>query len=462
MNNIIQETKSIETAVSTDHVPLKEKIAYGLGDTGYNFMFELGQVYLLKFYTDILGLPAATAGLVFLLTKIFDGFTDIGVGTIVDNRRKIGSRGKFRPFILYAAVPLALITIAVFTTPNFTLNGRLIWAILTYMAFTTIYTTSNIPYGAMLPAMTKDPVQRAQLASFRWAGSNFGLLITSVAFIPIVMIFSDLSRGYMIGASIFAVLGVLLNIYAYANIKERHVQPKPKSKKRNSIWKSYGTLFRNKPLIILSILNLLMFSAFNVKLAVQVYFCEYNLNDITIVPYLGFFSIGCVFLGIPLVPVLVRKIGKKGTYITGALIWAVADICAYAIARDSLTFIAFASLAFFGSAFINTLNWVLVSDCVEYGEWKTGERGEGIVYSFYTFSRKMSQALAGFIPGVTLAFVGYIPNVVQSARSLEGIRVLMFIYPATLAIVATIIMYFFYGLNDRRYDFILKELNNRK
>lgn len=445
-----------------DRVPFKEKIAYGLGDTGYNFMFELGQIYLLKFYTDVLGLPAATAGLVFLLTKIWDGFTDIGVGTIVDNRRKIGPKGKFRPFILYASAPLALITIAVFTTPNFSLNGRLVWAYLTYMAFTTIYTISNIPFGAMLPAMTKNPVQRAELASFRWAGSNLGLLITSVAFIPFIMIFSDISKGYMVAAGTFAVLGVLLNIYTYVNVKERYIYTRPKEEKRNSIWKSYGTLFKNGPLIVLAILNLFMFSAFNVKLAVQVYFCEYNLNDITIVPYLGFFSIGSVFLGIPLVPILTRKIGKKGTYITGVVIWAIADLCAYVFAKNSFSFIAFASLAFFGSSFINTLNWVLVSDCVEYGEWKTGKRGEGIVYSFYTFSRKLSQALAGFIPGVTLAFVGYVPNAVQSVRALAGIRLLMFIYPATLAVITAFVMYFFYALNDKRYNQILLELNNRK
>lgn len=446
----------------TERIPLKEKIAYGLGDTGYNFMFDLGQIYLLKFYTDVLGLPAATAGLVFLLTKIWDGFTDIGVGTIVDNRRKIGSKGKFRPFILYASVPLALITVAVFSTPNFSLNGRVVWAFVTYIFFTTIYTTSNIPFGAMLPAMTKDPLQRAELASFRWAGANLGLLITSVAFIPIVMIFSDLSKGYIVGAVIFAILGVLLNVYSYANVKERHTHVRKKAEKRDSIWKSYGTLFKNRPLIILSIMNLLMFFSFNVKLAVQVYYCQYNLNDITIVPYLGFFQIGCVFLGIPLVPILARKIGKKATYITGLLIWAIADICAFMLANDTLSFIAFASLAFFGSSFVNTLNWVLVSDCVEYGEWKTGKRGEGIVYSFYTFARKLSQALAGFIPGLTLAFVGYVPNAVQTETALNGIRVLMFVYPAILALITAFVMHRFYNLNDKRYNKIVLELNKRK
>lgn len=458
----MQKTNDLKINEKTDRVSLKEKIAYGLGDTGYNFMFELGQIYLLKFYTDVLGLPAATAGLVFLLTKIWDGFTDIGVGTIVDNRRKIGPKGKFRPFILYAAVPLALITIAVFTTPNFSLNGRIAWAFLTYIAFTTIYTTSNIPFGAMLPAMTQDSVQRAHLASFRWAGSNLGLLITSVAFIPVVMIFSDLSKGYMVAAGTFAVLGVLLNIYTYANVKERHIHVRDKGGKRDSIWKSYGTLFKNKPLIVLSIMNLLMFFSFNVKLAVQVYYCQYNLNDITIVPYLGFFSIGSVFLGIPLVPVLAKRIGKKATYISGLLIWAIADLCAFVFATGTVSFIVFASIAFFGSSFINTLNWVLVSDCVEYGEWKTGQRGEGIVYSFYTFSRKLSQALAGFIPGITLAFVGYVPNAVQSAKALSGIRILMFIYPAALAVVTAFVMYKYYILSDKQYDQMVIELKSRK
>lgn len=453
----IQKTQEVEKQTK---LSLREKIAYGLGDTGYNFMFDLGQIYLLKFYTDVLGLPTAAAGLVFLLTKVVDGVSDIVVGTIVDSRRKIGPRGKFRPFILYGIAPLILITVAVFTTPDFTLTGKMIWAYVTYILFTTIYTISNIPYGSMMPAMTKDPLERAQLSSFRIGGQNLGLLITSVAFIPIVVKFSDISIGYMVGATIFAVLGGILNLYMYANVKERYIYVKPKEEK-TSLKKSYGQIFKNSPLLILSLLNLFMFSAYNMKLGVQVYFSEYNLNDISIVPYLGFFQIGFVFLAIPLVPVLVKKIGKKGTYILGAVIWAIADISAYFFANSAVSFIGFASLAFFGSGFINTLNWLLITDCVEYGEWKTGIRGEGVVYSFYTFCRKLSQALAGFIPGLVLTFVGYVPNVEQTARSLSGIRFLMFVYPASLAIVSAIVMYFFYILNEKRTARVFDELKVR-
>lgn len=442
-------------------ITLKEKIAYGMGDVGNNFLFDMGQIYLLKFYTDNLGLPAATAGLVFLITKIWDGFADITVGTWVDNRKKIGPRGKFRPFMLYAALPLALMTVVSFTTPDFSLTGRTIWAFGTYMAFGTIYSIFNIPYGSMIPAMTKDSVERSDLASFRWAGANTGLLLTTVGFMPIVTAFDSMKTGYVVAASVFAFAGLLLQIYCYYNIKERHVAP-PQEKKKGSIAANYKGLLKNTPLLVLCLVNLFTFSAFNVKLAVQVYYCQYTLNDISIVPYMGFFSIGCVFIGVALVPVLVRRIGKKATYILGAAIWGVADIMAFFFAKDPLTFIIFACIAFFGTSFINTLNWSFISDAVEYGEWKTGNRAEGLVYSFFTFFRKLSQALAGFIPGLVLAAVGYIPNTVQTAGAIKGINGLMFIYPGVLAIATFIIMKWCYKLTDKKYNEIIADLSQRK
>ena len=450
-----------KTENSTNSITFKEKFSYGLGDVGNNLLFDMGQIYLLKFYTDSLGLPAAIAGLVFLITKIWDGFADITVGTWIDNRKKIGPRGKFRPFMLYAALPLALITIVSFTTPDFSLTGKTIWAYCTYMAFGTIYSIFNIPYGSMIPAMTQDSVERSELASFRWAGANTGLLIATVAFMPIVMAFDNLKTGYIVAASVFAFFGLLLQFSCYQGIKERYVIKEPK-KEKTSILTSYKSLFKNAPLMVLSLVNLFTFSAFNVKLAVQVYYCQYTLNDISLVPYMGFFSIGCVFIGIALVPFIVKRIGKKSTYILGSAIWAFADIMAWFFAKTPVPFIAFACLAFFGTSFINTLNWALVSDAVEYGEWKTGTRSEGLVYSFFTFSRKLSQALAGFIPGLVLAAVGYVPNVVQSLKALEGIKGLMFIYPAGLAIATIIVMGTFYKLSDSRYKEIVVELNQRK
>lgn len=454
------ETKKMSFA-GTTKISLKEKFAYGLGDVGNGFMFDLGQIYLLKFYTDALGIPAASAGLVFLITKLWDAFADITVGTWVDGRKKLGPKGKFRPFILYAAIPLALATIVSFMTPGFTVTGKLIWAYVTYALFGTIYSISNVPYGSMVPSMTKDTNERAQLASFRQAGSNTALLITTVAFMPIVLSFSNKNTGYLVAASVFAFLGILMQIVCYANIKERYIVEKPKEVKV-SFGESFKAIFKNGPLLVLCLVNLFTFSAFNVKLAVQVYYCQYVLNDVSIVPYMGFFSMGCVFIGVAFVPFFVKKFGKRATYMIGCGIWAAGDILAYLFASNAVIFIAFACMAFFGSAFVNSLNWAFVSDAVEYGEWKTGNRSEGVVYSFFTFFRKVSGATAGFIPGIVLAWVGYVPNAVQTTGALSGIRGLMFIYPSTLAIATIVVMGTLYKLTDARFNEIVIELSERK
>jgi len=442
-------------------VPLKEKISYGLGDLGNNFLFDMGQLYLLKFYTDSLGLPPATAGAVFLVTKCWDAVADISIGTWIDNRKKIGKRGRFRPFMLYSAIPLALLTVVSFITPNFTLTGRTIWAFATYMIFGTVYSLFNIPYGSMIPAMTRNVVERSDLASFRWFGANTGQLLTTVFFMPIVLAFGSMQTGYVIATAVFALAGLGLQLICYANVKERYTVVKPEHEK-GAILKDYKSLLKNTPLLILCLVNLLTFSAFNVKLAVQVYYCQYLLHNTYVVSSMGLFAIGCVFFGIALVPFLVRLYGKKATYLMGCVIWAIADLLAWFFVQTPVAFILYACLAFFGSSFINTLNWALVSDVVEYGEWKTGSRSEALVYSSFTFFRKLSQAIAGFIPGVVLTWVGYVANTEQTPQALTGIKGLMFIYPGVLAVASFIIMSFCYKLTDPRSKEIIVELNERK
>ena len=444
-----------------NRIPFKEKFAYGLGDVGNNFLFDLGQIYLLKFYTDTLGLSPAVAATLFLVCKILDGFTDVAVGTWIDGRKKFGKLGKFRSFMFYAIPPLALSTAISFYIPDFELTGRIIWAYCTYAAFGLIYTFFNIPYGSMLPAMTKDPVERATMASFREFGAKFGLLVTMVAFLPLVSISTDLfgvKYGFFGATVVFAVAGCTMQMICTFNIKERYTEQKHKTEKI-SIIKSYKSLFKNSPLLILCLINLFTFSAFNAKLAVLPFFCEYVLHDLSFVSKAGFFQVGCMFPAIFCVRPLVGRFGKKNTYIAGAVIWAVAEFFALFFANDLVTFIIFSGIAFFGSGFTNTLNWALISDAVEYGEWKTGTRSEGVVYSFFTFFRKLSQALAVYVPGLVLAWVGYVPNAIQTEIAIKGIRGLMFIYPGVMAVATFLLMLFCYKLSDRRYREIVAELN---
>ena len=153
-------------------IPLKEKFAYGLGDTGNNFLFQLGQIYLLKFYTDTLGIPAYWGGMIYLITIILFGFTDIAVGTWIDHRKSYGKYGKFRTVMIYAVPPLALCMTLCFIIPDFTVTGKIVWAFFSYTLFGVLYTFFNIPYGSIIPALTKDPVERATMASFREFGAK--------------------------------------------------------------------------------------------------------------------------------------------------------------------------------------------------------------------------------------------------------------------------------------------------
>ncbi|MBP2032648.1 GPH family glycoside/pentoside/hexuronide:cation symporter [Clostridium algifaecis] len=440
---------------------LKEKISYGFGDLGNGFMFDLGQSYLLKFYTDVLRIPGAVGGSVFLISKIFDAFADTTVGTAVDSRKNIGKRGKFRPFILFATVPLAIATVLTFLAPNISMGAKIAYAYITYMIFGLAYSCINIPYGSLAASMTQDPVERTQLASFRQAGSSIALLITGITVIPIILKFSDPKIGYPVTMGLMALIGVIFHIICYKNTKEHIIVNNP-DKKKESLSMIFKALCSNKPLMVLNLMSLLTISCYNLKIAMMVYYAQYNLGNPKLTATLNFVSIGCSLIGVAIMPFVVKKIGKKATYLLGLFIWVGADLINYLLPGSVTTFMILSAIAWFGTAFMNGLNWAFISDAIEYGEWKTGERTEGIIYSTYSFGRKVAQALAGFIPGVVLTIIGYVPNVQQTARTLSGLKSLMLLVPAIGAGIAILAFIFLYDLTDEKYKQILVELEERK
>ena len=202
-------------------LPLKEKIAYGFGDFGNGFMFDLGQAYLLKYYTDIVGLPGSVAGGVFIFTKVFDAFMDPIAGAFIDGRRKVGPRGRFRPVMFSSSIGLAILTVLTFTTPHAGFHANLVYAYATYMAWGLLYSFTNVPYGSLASVMTQHSGERAQLASFRQAGSVSALLITGVAFMPIVLAVGKQRSGFAVAAAVMAAVGVLCFGIAMKGTRER-------------------------------------------------------------------------------------------------------------------------------------------------------------------------------------------------------------------------------------------------
>ncbi len=438
----------------------REKITYGFGDLGNGFMFDMGQLYLLKFYTDVAGIPAVVAGGIFLFTKFFDAIADPIVGTLVDSRKGTPASGKYRPVMMISCISLAIISVFVFLAPSFSLRGKIIYAYATYMIWGVAYSCTNIPYGTLASTMTQDPQERTSLAASRQLGSTMALLISGVFVIPMISKFPNQIVGYPTAIAVMAFLGIGAFYITFRNCKEQIPIVQGKTKKMTL--KGIGTtIFTNKPLLVLILMTIFSISAFNLRSAMLIYFCQYNLGSTILMAYISFISVGCSLLGVVAMPILSKKFGKKNTVIIGFAISIVADLINFIIPLHLFSFIALQSVAYFGLSIPNGMTWALVSDAIDYGEWKTGEKRGAITYSVFNFSRKIAQSIAGFACGIGLSLTGYIPKVKQTPGALLGIKGLLLLYPAVALGVAMIVISLLYNLSDKKYLEIASQLRER-
>ncbi|MBT2573742.1 MFS transporter [Bacillus sp. ISL-51] len=460
MNNVPVVTAS-PAEVKGHKLSLKEKVSYGFGDFGNGFMFDLGQIYLLKFFTDVAGIPAAFAGSIFLVSKLFAAVTDPIVGSAIDYRKNIGPRGKFRPYLLFGSIVLAILTVLIFVSPDVSVTWKLVYAYASYMLWGVAYSFVNIPYGSLGAAITQDAEDRTALSAFRQIGSLGALLITSVIVIPILVQFDNVHIGYPAVMGMMAVIGIAGFMICYRNCKERIiVRDAPKEKlSAGAVLKSF---IGNKPLLTVVFMTIFSISAYNIKSAMLVYFAQYNLHNAELMSYLSFIIIGSSFLGVLFLPKLVKRFGKKQTVIIGFAVSAAADAVNFCLPANVYVFTILASIAFIGISIPNGITWALVSDIIDYGEWKTGERKEATTYSLFNFSRKLAQSLSGFLSGVGLSLIGYVPNVSQTAGTLIGIKGLLLLYPAAALLCAMLIIGFMYKLTDKQHAELVQELNSAK
>jgi GPH family glycoside/pentoside/hexuronide:cation symporter len=197
-------------------------------------------------------------------------------------------------------------------------------------------------------------------------------------------------------------------------------------------------------------------------MGVQIFFLQYNLHNVKLISSLTLVVVGFQLVAVFIAPFLTKLVGKKYVYVIGLAIAVIGDLFNFMTPTTTNSFIMLYVVTQFGNAIASAISWAMISDCIEYGEWKTGARTEGVVYSTASFSRKVAQALAGFIPGVVLTAIGYVPNAVQSEATLAGIRQIMFLYPALMSGLAILVLLFIHNLSDKRYQEILSELEDRK
>ncbi|MDQ0617393.1 MFS transporter [Arthrobacter globiformis] len=446
MANKITTPTSSRAKKTSGMVSLKEKIAYGMGDLGNGFMFDLGQAYLLKFYTDVAGLPPAAAASVFVITKLFDAFMDPLAGTVIDGRRNVGRFGRFRGVMFYSSIALAVLTVFTFLTPGQSEGVNLVYAYVSYMAWGVLYSFTNIPYGSLASVMTQEPIERAKLASFRQAGSVTALLVTGVAFMP--------------PAGTMAVVGVLCFFATFRYTRE--AVPVVRTREKLTVRNFVTTIVTNRPLLVLVVMTIFSISAYNVKTSMIVYFTQYYLGDVRLLPYVNVISIGSSIIGILLIPVLTRLIGKKRTALCGFLLAIVADGLNFVLPTNPVLFTVLFSLSFIGVALPNGITWALVCDVIDFGHWRTGVRREGITYSMFNFSRKIAQSVAGGLAGFGLSAIGYMPNVPQGPEVLAGMKGLQTLYPCLALAAAAIVLAMLYPLTDKKVEELVLETHARE
>ncbi len=457
-------------------IKLKEKIGYGFGDMASSMFWKLFGAYLMIFYTDIFGLPAAVVGTMFLVTRMWDSVFDPIVGVVAD--RTESRWGKFRPYLLYLAVPFGIIGILTFTTPEWSMTWRTVYAYATYSLMMMVYSAINVPYASLLGVMSPDPKDRNVLSTYRMTFAYIGSFIALLLFMPMVNAFSGGSadieaqqRGWMLAVVVIAILCALLFFGCFAFTKER---VKPIREKQGSLKEDISDLLHNGPWWILlgSGIAALIFNS--IRDGATVYYFKYFIVEqdhsaITIfgVPFVLsglYLALGQAanIIGVILAAPISNKIGKKYTYMGAMFIATVLSIIFYWFTADNLAWIfIFQVLISICAGSIFPLLWSMYADCADYSELKTGNRATGLIFSSSSMSQKFGWAIGTAITGWLLGYFGFQANAVQNAEAINGIKMFLSWLPAAGTILS-ILFISFYPLSEKKMKSITAELEERR
>ncbi|WP_170297227.1 glycoside-pentoside-hexuronide (GPH):cation symporter [Georgenia thermotolerans] len=442
------------------HLSVRTIFGYGAGDAGCNIAFQMTGLFLLVFYTDVVGISPAHAGSIFLFVKIWDAFADLFAGRMVD--RTMTRFGKFRPFILWFSLPLLASNLLAFWIPVESYGLKLVWATVSYALLGLLYSLVNIPYGSLAGAMSQNPVDRSRLSAARMVGSGSTILLLSVILAPKIKSSDNLASTFLVTAVIFLVVGMVMFMTTFFTSKEtvyREVE-------RVTFKETMQTLRHNGPLLRLCGSSLFYLIGQNIVSALGIYIANHALAQYAgagnwLAAVVTIITTGAVLYVGPLGPGVTRKLGKKHGFMTAAGI-GIAGGLVFAIANSLLVSLVGLFLIGFGMGLLNTMTWALEADTVEYGEYKTGIRTEGATYAAFSFIRKVGQAVGAAIGAYVLGFVGYNATLeVQPQSVLDGIQTWGALLPAAFFLGAFLIMSR-YPLTEAKFQEIMTSIQENR
>lgn len=445
--------------IANEKLSFWEKAAYGSGDLAINFYWSTVMTYMLFFYTDVVKIPAAIVGTMFLIVRILDGFVDLSMGVIIDRTQT--RWGKLRPFILFGAIPMAVVGVLCFSSPDFGMTGKVIYAYITYIAIMVMMSFIGTPYGALTSAMTQNPLERVNLSSYRIVGSMIGGIIVSVMTPIIIQQFwpNDMSVGYRNTMIIYSLFALVFYMICFAGTKERVAAQEAV---KLPFKQSMKIIFTNKPLMLITFIYLVFQAAYGIKASVSIYYVNYNMNKTEFLSIYMLLIFGSNLLGTLVAPKFSKWFEKKYAIIVGLTGTVISGIALYFTDYSNVPMILFWTVVggLIGGIPAAVI-WGALPDTVEYSEWKNGYRTEGLIYGIFSFGQKLSIAISGALSGYILQVSGYVPDAIQSSSALNGIALLLCLLPAGLCAMG-IIATLFYNLDSKKFSAIITELNGQK
>lgn len=445
--------------IKTHKLSVKEKVIFSFGDIASCIFFQTFLLFLLYFYTDVFGISAAAAGTMFAVTRIWDTINDPIMGTIAD--RTTTRWGKFRPYLLWIAIPFGIIGILTFSTPDLAMKGKLVYAYITYSLMMMAYTAINIPYTAMLGVISSDSLERTSVSSYKFIGTNIGGIIIQGGTIPLVKLLGQGSeaQGYQLTMILYSIVAVILFILCFYGTRERVQPPKDQKTKVGQDLKDLG---KNTPWITLGVVGLLTLSWVSIKMGSTLYYFKYYVNNKEIFSSFMVAGSAASILGIILTKWFTSRFGKKRFYFIIMMANAVL-MGVFFIASPEQIKLMFSLniLSSFIAGPAMPIVWAMYADTADYSEWKNNRRATALVFSAALFAQKMGWTVGGALAGWLLAYFGYVANMEQTENTIMGIRLMMSLIPAGISLLSAFAIYF-YKLDDQTIEQISKELEQRR
>jgi sugar (glycoside-pentoside-hexuronide) transporter len=431
---------------------ITEKFAYGIGDSAANFIFQTQITFLMFFYTNVFGIAAGTAGKILLISRLVDAFNDPIIGALAD--RTNTRWGRYRPWVLWSAVPLAVALVLCYSTPPFDTSGKIIWAIATYNVLMIIYAANNIPYSALAGVMTSDPQERTSLMSWRFVCAMAAALVVNVLTLDLIRFFGrgDEAVGFRLTMALWGALAVVFFVVTFAFTKER-VSPDPRQ--RSTLWQDVSDLFRNGPWIALFALSVLIYVQLALRSGTLLYYFNYYLQLDEMFGWIDNFGVfngvGLAFtiIGIMLSKPLAKRFGKRTTF-RCCLLLSSALMAAFALLPpDSFLMLLGLQIALqlaFGPTI--PILWSMMADVADYSEWKTGRRSTALAFASIIFGLKLGFGVGGWLNGALLEYFGYSKTTALSSAATQGILMMVSIVPAVIVLMAAGVLVM-YRLDDQ-------------